>query len=98
MESNASSPATARPESPTPVAIAAFIARWQHASGTERANYQLFLTELCELLALPRPEPARDGHEDNAMLRARAAKVAEVLDTLVALGQARRDGAGGYAA
>lgn len=65
MDSTVSSPA-AHPELPTPAAIDAFIACWQHASGTERANYQLFLTELCELLALPRPEPAHDGHEDNA--------------------------------
>lgn len=50
----------------TPAAIDAVIARRQHASSTERANYQLFLTELCELLALPRPEPAREGYEDNA--------------------------------
>ena len=51
---------------PTPSAIDAFIARWQHASGTERANYQLFLTELCELLGLPRPDPAGDDTRDNA--------------------------------
>jgi hypothetical protein len=62
------SPAALNPPAahPAPEAIDTFIARWQHASGTERANYQLFLTELCELLGLPRPEPAREGHEDNA--------------------------------
>jgi hypothetical protein len=38
--------------------IAAFIARWQAADGSERANYQLFLTELCRLLDLPQPENA----------------------------------------
>jgi hypothetical protein len=32
-----------------------FIARWQFTDGSERANYQLFLTELCELLGLGRP-------------------------------------------
>ncbi len=26
---------------------AAFRAKWQHASGSERANYQLFIGELC---------------------------------------------------
>jgi hypothetical protein len=35
-----------------------FLARWQKAGGTERANYQLFLTELCSLLGMPMPEPA----------------------------------------
>jgi hypothetical protein len=43
-----------------------FIARWQSASGSERANYQLFITELCELLDLPRPDPAREDTRDNA--------------------------------
>ena len=37
--------------------IDAFIARWQGADGRERANYQLFLTELAALLELPAPEP-----------------------------------------
>ena len=46
--------------------IAAFITRWQHASGSERANYQLFITELCELLGVPKPDPARDDTRDNA--------------------------------
>lgn len=49
-----------------PAAVDAFIARWQHASGSERANYQLFLTELCALLGLPQPDPARQDTQDNA--------------------------------
>jgi len=43
-----------------------FVARWQAAGGTERANYQLFIGELCALLGLPAPEPARDDQRDNA--------------------------------
>ena len=43
-----------------------FITRWSAASGSERANYQLFLTELTALFALPRPEPASDDLRDNA--------------------------------
>src|SRR5699024_7841926 len=46
--------------------VDAFIARWQNAGGSERANYQLFLTELCELLELPKPDPAADDTRDNA--------------------------------
>lgn len=46
--------------------VASFITRWQHASGSERANYQLFITELCELLGVPKPDPARDDTRDNA--------------------------------
>ncbi|MBI4294173.1 MAG: class I SAM-dependent DNA methyltransferase [Betaproteobacteria bacterium] len=46
--------------------VDAFIARWEAAGGNERANYQLFLTELCALLALPQPDPAREDTRDNA--------------------------------
>ncbi|GAA0566836.1 class I SAM-dependent DNA methyltransferase [Caenispirillum bisanense] len=43
--------------------VAAFIARWEPSGGAELANYALFLTELCDLLRLDRPEPARaDTH------------------------------------
>jgi hypothetical protein len=34
-----------------------FIARWSSASPSERANAQLFLVELCDLLGVPRPDP-----------------------------------------
>jgi hypothetical protein len=44
----------------------AFITRWASASGSERANHQLFVTELCELLGTPKPDPARDDTRDNA--------------------------------
>jgi len=54
------------PGEPGAEAIDAFIARWQHADGTERANYQLFLTELCTLLGLPQPDPAREDTRENA--------------------------------
>ena len=43
-----------------------FISRWQGAGGTERANYQLFLTELCTLLGLAQPEPASEDTAGNA--------------------------------
>ena len=43
-----------------------FISRWQSAGGSERANYQLFLTELCTLLQLSQPEPANAETEQNA--------------------------------
>ena len=51
---------------PGPSNVDAFIRRWEKASGSERANYQLFLTELCKLLDLPQPDPARDDTRDNA--------------------------------
>ena len=51
---------------PATPAVDAFIARWSSATGAERANYQLFLTELCALLELPGPDPAREDTRDNA--------------------------------
>lgn len=38
--------------------------RWRHTQGAERANYQLFLTELCTLLDLPQPLPQSRGDSD----------------------------------
>mgnify|MGYP003664450720 CR=1 FL=1 len=49
-----------------PDSVEAFIARWKDGGGTERANYQLFLNELCEVLNLDKPEPARDDVRDNS--------------------------------
>lgn len=43
-----------------------FLARWQHADGSELANYQLFVTDLCHLLGVPTPDPAREDTRDNA--------------------------------
>ena len=37
-----------------------FIAHWSSASASERANSQPFLLELCDLLAVPRPDPHPD--------------------------------------
>jgi len=46
--------------------LAAFLARWQAAGGSERANYQLFIADLCDLLEVAKPDPARDDTRDNA--------------------------------
>src|SRR5438876_250519 len=37
--------------------VEAFIARWQRSEAAERANYALFLVELCDILGLPHPDP-----------------------------------------
>lgn len=43
-----------------------FIERWRrNEGGAERANFALFLTELCALLDLPQPDPADATHEHN---------------------------------
>jgi hypothetical protein len=44
----------------------AFIERWSPSGGAERANYQLFLAELCDLIGVPRPDPARPDNLENA--------------------------------
>jgi len=41
-----------------------FIQRWQGKDGSEKANLQLFLSELCELLGVEKPQPA---HADNTL-------------------------------
>ena len=35
--------------------IEQFITRWQNSSGSERANYQMFFSELCDALGVDRP-------------------------------------------
>jgi hypothetical protein len=37
---------------------AAFVSRWTNSSASERANSQLFLSELCTLLGMPQPHPS----------------------------------------
>ncbi|PSC04100.1 class I SAM-dependent DNA methyltransferase [Alsobacter soli] len=43
-----------------------FIAKWTAGEGgAERANYALFLIELCEVIGAPRPEPASHGRSND---------------------------------
>ena len=49
------------PESTASAQVEAFIARWQgREGGQERANYSMFLRELCTALSLEPPDPAGD--------------------------------------
>src|SRR6266700_4167145 len=43
----------------------AFIERWQNSAAAERANYALFLSELCDYLEVPRPNPAVADERQN---------------------------------
>ena len=43
-----------------------FITRWQQSSAAERANYALFLSELCDYLDLPRPDPSQADEDANS--------------------------------
>lgn len=120
--------------------IGKFIARWEASGANERANYQLFLSELCDLLDLPHPDPAGPDTAENAYVFERgvqfsnldgthspgridlykrdcfvleeqsspltatqvaafftkAKKTAPILQTLVAVGQARVNDDGAY--
>lgn len=49
-----------------------FIRRWENSGAAERANYQLFLLELCDLVGVTHPEPATAEHADNAYVFERA--------------------------
>jgi hypothetical protein len=46
--------------------ITNFIERWASSGAAERANYQIFLTELCDVLEVRRPEPTKINEDDNA--------------------------------
>ena len=45
--------------------IDTFLARWRGAGGSERANYQLFIADLCDLLDVAKPQPANEDTRDN---------------------------------
>lgn len=58
---------------PSPDAIASFIARWELSGGSEKANYALFLTELCDqILLIPHPDPASPDNVKNRYVFERA--------------------------
>ena len=53
--------------------VEAFITRWTaREGGAERANYQGFLIELCDVLGVPRPDPAGAQRELNDYVFERA--------------------------
>ncbi|UCV20164.1 class I SAM-dependent DNA methyltransferase [Ferribacterium limneticum] len=45
--------------------IDTFLSRWRAAGGSERANYQLFIADLCALLEVAPPQPANEDTRDN---------------------------------
>ena len=53
-------------------ATQAFISRWQASGAAERANYQLFLSELCDQLSVARPDPTQAEDAHNAYVFERA--------------------------
>ena len=59
------------------VAIESFLERWEGATGSEQANSQLFLAELCQALGLEAPDPASRTAADNAYVFERHIKQIE---------------------
>lgn len=49
-----------------PAAVTEFVTRWKGNTGSERANFQSFMRELCELLELPLPDPGKAENDHNA--------------------------------
>lgn len=55
--------------------VDAFIARWTaREGGTERANYQMFLSDLCDVLGVARPDPDGTGRNDKDYVFERAVR------------------------
>ena len=75
---------------PALLALPPFLQRWHDSGAAERANYQLFLSELCDQLGVPRPDPTRPDDEQNAYVFERA--------PLASLGQAWEVETGRFAA
>ena len=59
-------------EPAAPTATDDFIRRWEASGAAERANYAMFLAELCDLLNVPRPDPSRPDDAENAYVFERA--------------------------
>ena len=80
-----------------------FIRRWAASSGAERANFQSFANELCDLIGVARPDPAHHEAELNDYTFERAIKFKEAdgseapgrVQCRSAVGRARRIGGTG---
>jgi hypothetical protein len=52
--------------------VETFVARWKESGAAERANCQPFLSELCDVLGVERPQPAQADDARNAYVFERA--------------------------
>ena len=55
--------------------VRAFVERWRTSGASERANAQLFLAELCDVLGVERPQPAGAVAEENTYAFERTVKL-----------------------
>jgi len=49
-----------------------FITRWEKSGAAERSNYALFISELCDLIGVERPDPATPDNAENSYVIDRA--------------------------
>ena len=89
----ASAEAQTQAQAQAQAAAHALIAKWQGKDGSERANYQMFITELCDVLGVPRPEPAHHDQRENPYVFERRVRMAfgDGNDTSCFLDCYRRD-------
>ena len=71
--------------------IDAFFQRWEASGAAERANYSMFLNELCDLLDVSRPDPAGPDNEKNAYGCPHDLTDEEILRRLVDLNRERAE-------
>jgi hypothetical protein len=63
------------PADPSLVTVETFISRWtSREGGAERANYQMFLSELCDVLGVKRPDPSGSERDYNDYVFERAVR------------------------
>jgi len=61
-----------------PSAIDEFLKRWKGNTGSERANFQSFMRDLCTLLDLPHPDPGEGDTSQNSYVFERFISAARV--------------------
>ncbi len=59
-----------------------FISRWQQSEAAERANFPLFLSELCDFLEVPRPDPTRADEHHNTYVFEKAVEFRNLDGTI----------------
>jgi len=75
------------------VDVSQFIEKWRESGGAERANFQAFAIELCDLLEVPRPAPSQESNalNDYVFERRVAFKHPDGRETLGQIDLYRRD-------
>jgi hypothetical protein len=65
MSSGDSSVEDTSSEADSPESVGDFIEKWRESGANEESNLQLFVSELCEVLGVDRPDPARPDTRAN---------------------------------